>query len=63
MGNKKSTRGGARPGAGRPNEDKIKISATVSKVVADRLAKERNKSATIEWALKDYFGIGDATID
>lgn len=51
----KLTHGGARKGAGRKNEDKVKISASISKVLADKLAKESNKSAVIETALRNHY--------
>lgn len=55
MAGKKGFSGGARSGAGRPGQDKVSISLTISKEVAERLDKEPNRSATTEVALKHYF--------
>lgn len=50
-----NNRGGARKGAGRKNQDKVRVSASIDKQLAERLAKEQNKSAVIEIALKAYY--------
>ncbi len=55
MNKDKSTHGGARRGAGRKNHDKVRITATVSKSLGDKLANETNKSAVVEVALEKYY--------
>lgn len=55
MAGKKGASGGARAGAGRPGQDKVRISLTISKDIVERLDKEPNRSATTEVALRYYF--------
>lgn len=55
MSKDKTTHGGARKGAGRKNHDKVRITATITKSLGDKLAREANKSAVVEVALEKYY--------
>lgn len=52
---KSNGRGGARKNAGRKSQDKVRVTATIDRVLAEKLAKEYNKSATIEAALRAHY--------
>jgi len=52
---KKENWGGARPGAGKKNQNKRRTSIIISNEIADLLDKEPNKSAVVETALRTYY--------
>jgi hypothetical protein len=55
---KKSLRGGARPGAGRKGPvTKKRMIFTINLVLAELLEKEANRSATVEAALKAHYNV------
>jgi hypothetical protein len=54
--NKKLSRGGARPGAGRKDPaTKKRMNFTIDVELAARLKREANQSATVEAALRAYY--------
>ena len=58
MSNKKQTRGGARPGAGRKDPvTKKRMNFTIDLQLAALLEKEVNKTAVVESALRNHYKI------
>lgn len=55
MQNKNNGHGGARTGAGRKSKDKVRVTATIDRELAEKLATETNKSAIIEAALRAHY--------
>jgi hypothetical protein len=58
MSNNKSTRGGARPGAGRKDPvTKKRMNFTIDLHLVALLEKEKNKTAVVEAALRSHYKI------